>query len=62
VLLITHQLGLLPQFDFVGVMRKGTFDYFGPWKDSLYEQYFPSWQHSKNQVEKKSKVSNFFLF
>eukprot|EP00735_Rhodelphis_limneticus_P012516 TRINITY_DN57_c0_g2::TRINITY_DN57_c0_g2_i1::g.14725::m.14725 TRINITY_DN57_c0_g2::TRINITY_DN57_c0_g2_i1::g.14725 ORF type:complete len:834 (-),score=313.02,sp/Q9R1X5/MRP5_MOUSE/36.59/1e-167,sp/Q9R1X5/MRP5_MOUSE/29.27/1e-13,ABC_tran/PF00005.22/3.3e-07,ABC_tran/PF00005.22/1.5e-21,ABC_membrane/PF00664.18/2.4e-26,SMC_N/PF02463.14/10,SMC_N/PF02463.14/0.18,SMC_N/PF02463.14/0.017,AAA_21/PF13304.1/5.3,AAA_21/PF13304.1/0.0072,AAA_21/PF13304.1/7.2,AAA_16/PF13191.1/9.6e-05,MMR_HSR1/PF01926.18/0.0022,AAA_29/ len=42
VILVTHQLHLLPEFDQILVLQDGHAKYCGPYYDTLISQYFPS--------------------
>eukprot|EP00741_Cyanophora_paradoxa_P013315 tig00020684_g12858.t1 len=50
VILVTHQLELLEQCDYVGIMKEGGMDYYGPYKYEVVANHFPQWAEGQEKV------------
>lgn len=46
VILINHQLNLLPRCDAFGIMKNGELIYFGPYGELVIPTYYPGMQHA----------------
>lgn len=43
VILINHQLNLLPRCDAFGILKDGELLYFGPYGEDIIPTYYPAW-------------------
>eukprot|EP00741_Cyanophora_paradoxa_P010538 tig00000158_g10189.t1 len=53
VILVTHQLELLEQCDYVGIMKDGLMDYYGPYRYDVVASHFPQWAEQQEKVKQQ---------
>jgi ABC-type transport system involved in cytochrome bd biosynthesis fused ATPase/permease subunit len=61
VVMVTHQLSLLSEFDIMAVVKEGRFDYCGPYNTDVLLQNFPSFAEDYASIqlaEQKKKAAS----